>query len=73
MLMNLIDQLLAILQKHPAISLILIVFVVFYPTARHTVHYASSLTHALHGKLVLLHVKRASLFDPYELMAENFR
>ena len=71
--MNLIDQLLAILQKHPAISLILIVFVVFYPTARHTVHYASSLTHALHGKLVLLHVKRASLFDPYELMAESFR
>ena len=54
-------------------SLTLIVFAGFYPTARHTVHYASSLTHALHGKLVLLHVKRASLFDPYELMAESFR
>ena len=45
-------------------SLTLIVFAGFYPTARHTVHYASSLTQALHGKLVLMHVKRASPVRP---------
>ncbi|MDB5236442.1 MAG: hypothetical protein JWR44_3435 [Hymenobacter sp.] len=54
-------------------SLNLVVFAGFYPTARHTVHYANSLAQALRGKLVLLHVKRASMFDPYELMAESFR
>ena len=54
-------------------SLNLVVFAGFYPTARHTVHYANNLAQALHGQLVLLHVKRASLFDPYELMAERFR
>ena len=54
-------------------SLNLVVFAGFYPTARHTVHYANNLAQALHGQLVLLHVKRASLFDPYELMAESFR
>ena len=54
-------------------SLTLLVFAGFYSTARHTMHYASRLTQALHGKLVLLHVKRASLFDPYEMMAESFR
>ena len=54
-------------------SLNLVVFAGFYPTARHTVHYANNLTQALHGQLVLLHVKRASLFDPYALMAESFR
>ncbi|GAA4054575.1 hypothetical protein GCM10022409_47070 [Hymenobacter glaciei] len=54
-------------------SLNLVVFAGFYPTARHTVHYANNLAQALHGQLVLLHVKRASSFDPYELMAESFR
>ncbi len=53
--------------------LTLIVFAGFYPTARHTVLYGNNLTEALHGKLVLLHVKRASMADPYELMAESFR
>ena len=54
-------------------SLNLIVFAGFYPTARHTVHYANNLVQAWHGQLVLLHVKRAALFDPYELMGENLR
>ena len=54
-------------------SLNLVVFAGFYPAARHTVHYANHLAQALRGQLVLLHVKRASLFDPYELMAENLR
>ena len=54
-------------------SLNLVVFAGFYPAARHTVHYANNLAQALHGQLVLLHVKRASLFDPYDLVAENFR
>ena len=54
-------------------SLNLVVFAGFYPAARHTVQYANNLAQALHGQLVLLHVKRASLFDPYELMAESFR
>ena len=54
-------------------SLNLVVFAGFYPTARHTVHYANHLAQALHGQLVLLHVKRASLFDPYEQMTESFR
>lgn len=54
-------------------SLNLVVFAGFYPTARHTVHYANNLAQALHGKLVLLHVKRASMFDPYALMAESLR
>ena len=51
----------------------LVVFAGFYPAARHTVHYANHLAHALHGQLVLLHVKRASLLDPYALMAESIR
>ena len=54
-------------------SLNLVVFAGFYPAARHTVRYANHLAQALHGQLVLLHVKRASLFDPYGLMAESFR
>jgi nucleotide-binding universal stress UspA family protein len=54
-------------------SLNLVVFAGFYPTARHTVHYANNLAQALGGKLVLLHAKRASLFDPYALMAESYR
>lgn len=54
-------------------SLNLVVFAGFYPAARHSVHYANNLAQALHGQLVLLHVKRASLFDPYELMTESLR
>ena len=51
----------------------LVVFAGFYQAARHTVQYANHLAQALHGKLVLLHVKRASMFDPYDHMAESFR
>ena len=51
----------------------LVVFAGFYQAARHTVQYANNLAQALHGKLVLLHVKRASMFDPYDHLAESFR
>ena len=54
-------------------SLTLVVFAGFYQAAHHTVQYANNLAQALHGKLVLLHVKRASMFDPYDHMAESFR
>jgi nucleotide-binding universal stress UspA family protein len=53
-------------------ALTLVVFAGFYPTPRHTVHYASTLAQALQGHLVLLHVNRASMFDPYALMAEGY-
>ena len=52
--------------------LTLVVFAGFYPTPRHTVHYANTLAQALHGQLVLLHINRASMFDPYALMAESY-
>ena len=51
----------------------LIAFAGFYAAARHTVRYADTLTQALHGRLVLLHVKRASLFDPFVLMAPRYQ
>ena len=54
-------------------SLTLVVFAGFYQTARHTVRYANTLTQALCGKLVLLHVNRASLFDPYATVPEHYR
>ena len=53
-------------------ALTFVVFAGFYATPRHTVHYANTLTQALHGHLVLLHVNRASMFDPYALMAESY-
>ena len=54
-------------------SLTLVVFAGFYQAARHTVQYANTLAEALRGKLVLLHVNRASLFDPYEAVPEHYR
>lgn len=54
-------------------ALTLVVFAGFYQAARHTVQYANNLALALHGKLVLLHVKRASMFDPYDHMSESLR
>jgi len=53
-------------------ALTLVVFAGFYATPRHTVHYANTLAQALHGQLVLLHVNRASMFDPYALVAESY-
>ena len=53
-------------------SLTLVVFAGFYQAARHTVQYANTLTQALRGKLVLLHVNRASTFDPYVTVPEHF-
>ncbi|SNC66532.1 Nucleotide-binding universal stress protein, UspA family [Hymenobacter gelipurpurascens] len=54
-------------------SLNLIVVSGFYPAARHAVAYADQLAQALHGSVVLLHVNRASVFDPYEMMGEKYR
>ncbi|MDO7852448.1 universal stress protein [Hymenobacter convexus] len=49
-------------------ALTLIVLSGFYEPARHAIRYAETLAQAVHGQLVLLHVNRASLFDPYELV-----
>ena len=53
-------------------SLTLIVFAGFYQAARHTVEYANTLTQALRGKLVLLHVNRASPFDAYATVPAHY-
>ncbi|GAB3242426.1 hypothetical protein GCM10027346_38660 [Hymenobacter seoulensis] len=53
--------------------LTLIVFAGFYEEARHAVRYADTLAQALSARLVLLHVNRASIFDPYEMVGEQFR
>ena len=45
-----------------------IVIAGFYEPARHAIRYADTLAQAVHGNLVLLHVNRVSLFDPYELV-----
>ncbi|SHJ81583.1 Nucleotide-binding universal stress protein, UspA family [Hymenobacter daecheongensis DSM 21074] len=54
-------------------SLTLIAFAGFYSAARQAVRYADALAQALRANLVLLHVNRASLFDPYELVGEAYR
>ncbi|QKG55245.1 hypothetical protein GKZ68_00490 [Hymenobacter sp. BRD128] len=51
----------------------LVVFVGFCPAARHAERYADTLGQALHGKVVLLHVRRAALFDPCKLVGERYR
>ncbi|MGY3089036.1 nucleotide-binding universal stress UspA family protein [Hymenobacter sp. UYAg731] len=48
--------------------LTLIVLSGFYEPARHAIHYADKLAQAVRAQLVLLHVNRASLLDPYELV-----
>ena len=53
-------------------SLTFVVFASFYSEARHAVAYADALAHALGGRLVLLHINRASLFNPYDLLAEGY-
>ncbi|AMR25578.1 hypothetical protein A0257_23110 (plasmid) [Hymenobacter psoromatis] len=54
--------------------LTLVVFAGFYEAARHAEHYVDTLGQALPGsKLVLLHVNRASLFDPYLIVGERYR
>ena len=52
--------------------LTLVVFAGFYPAARHTVQYANTLAQALRGKLVLLHVNRAAMLDPYATVPEHY-
>ena len=54
-------------------SLTLLVFAGFYAPARHAVQYADELAQALRAHLVLLHVNRASQFDPYALVGEALR
>ncbi|QDA61035.1 universal stress protein [Hymenobacter jejuensis] len=51
----------------------LVVLSGFFQAAQRAVQYADSLASALGGRLVLLHVKRASLFDPYVFVGETMR
>jgi nucleotide-binding universal stress UspA family protein len=53
-------------------ALALIVFASFYPPARRAIEYADVLAQAVGGRLVLLHVNRASLFDPNDLVAKSY-
>ncbi|GAB3639333.1 hypothetical protein GCM10027422_49240 [Hymenobacter arcticus] len=53
--------------------LTLVVFAGFYAAARHAEQYADTLAQALPGRLVLLHVNRAALFDPYQVVGERYR
>jgi nucleotide-binding universal stress UspA family protein len=53
-------------------SLTLIVFAGFYPPARRAIQYADILAQAVTGRLVLLHVNRASLLDPNDLVAQGY-
>jgi nucleotide-binding universal stress UspA family protein len=53
-------------------ALSLIVFAGFYPPARRAMEYADILAQAVDGQLVLLHVNRASLFDPNDLTAQDY-
>ena len=54
-------------------SFTFIVLTNFYPTANQAMHYAAGLAAKMQARLVLLHVKRASLFDPYVFAGENWR
>ena len=58
----------ALMKPLPAMPLTLIVLSGFYAPARHAIHYADTLAQALRAQLVLLHINRAGLFDPYELV-----
>lgn len=51
----------------------LIVLSGFYPAAQHALQYADALASSLGGQLVLLHVNRTSLFDPYVFAGEAWR
>ncbi|AWM31627.1 universal stress protein [Hymenobacter nivis] len=53
-------------------ALTLIVFAGFYPPARRAIQYADLLAEAMHGRLVLLHVNRASLYDVNGLAAQGY-
>lgn len=53
-------------------ALSLIVFAGFYPPARRAIEYTDILAQAVEGQLVLLHVNRASLFDPNDLEAQGY-
>lgn len=53
-------------------ALSLIVFAGFYPPARRAIQYADVLAQAVGGRLVLLHINRASLFDPNDLVAQDY-
>ena len=52
--------------------LTIVAFAGFYESARHAVHYADVLAEALHGRLVLLHVSRASPHDSYALVSDGY-
>ncbi|WP_400191604.1 universal stress protein [Hymenobacter sp. B81] len=51
----------------------LIVLTSFYPAGQQALQYADALADCLGGRLVLLHVNRASLFDPYLFAGEGWQ
>ena len=51
-------------------NLSLIVLTSFYPAAQQALEYADALGCAVDGRLVLLHAKRVSFFDPYVFAGE---
>ena len=53
-------------------SLTLVVFAGSSPPVRRTIQYADTLAQALHGRLVLLHINRAALFDPNARIAQGY-
>ena len=52
--------------------LTIVAFAGFYESAKHAAHYADILAEALHGRLVLLHVSRASPYDSYALVSDGY-
>ncbi|KUG08485.1 universal stress protein [Solirubrum puertoriconensis] len=50
-----------------------IVITNFYPAARTALQYADALASSQGGRLVLLHINRASLYDPYVFAGEAWR
>lgn len=50
-----------------------VVLTTFYPAAQRAMHYAEVLACVLGSRLVLLHVNRASLYDPYMFAGEVWR
>ena len=54
-------------------ALTLLVLTSFFAESRRALRFAAELAAHLHGRVVLLHVNRASLYDPYVFVGENWR
>ncbi|MCC3155163.1 universal stress protein [Hymenobacter sp. BT770] len=51
-------------------KLTFVVLTSFYPASQQALEYADALCNAVHGRLLLLHAKRVSFFDPYIFAGE---